>query len=285
MVVHRKSWPTGPLHAKRPLERASIPQIKHNAPENTDWERFLLNAARVRKIEVAASTTITYKLEPDALLALCRAASSKLKLIPYVQHLDATFLPVDRINKQILSDVQCLLSPTITQLEINLPDESPIALLSTLIQHCPFVVEVSLIPKPHHKGILSKAANFQMVSLMHRWSCLQVLTIQGINAAGAFALSSLPFLKALTLVRVEENPPISTLDTKKAFPILEQLEILCCNTEFCIELMKRMDQKTPLKSITVCFHEMMSLDGWSSFITAMKNGIVHEQVESISLSC
>ncbi len=65
----------------------------------------------------------------------------------------------------------------------------------------------------------------------------------------------------------------------KGFPVLEKLVI-----QDCVMLMRYMGQ-TPMKSISVRYLEEIYGDAWFGFLEAMKNGVVHDQIQSVDFDC
>ncbi|KAF8345492.1 hypothetical protein F5887DRAFT_165395 [Amanita rubescens] len=234
---------------------------------DTDYERFLLRAAHVR-IFGSHSATIKYKVETDALLALCSAAGKNTKLLPQVRRLI--------FSDQALSCIGHYLSPIITQVDIYRYNESLLPILPTLALQCPLVTEAKLLG-PGLDSVLTRT-----MSLVHQWSDLQSLVVT--HRADVYGLSTLPALKNLEVMSVVHHPLVPIPKIPKRFPVLENLVIDDCDPEFCITLMRYMDQ-TPMKSISVMFTNRIYSDIWFGFFNAMKDGVVHDQIQSVDLDC
>lgn len=236
---------------------------------DTDFERFLLRAVHVKSFGDLSGNT-KYQVEAAALLALCCAAGKNIKLLPRLRRLAVT------CTDQDLTCIGHCLSPTITQVDIYPSDKSLLSTLQTVILQCPLVTEACLV------GSGPVSVLTRTVSLMHHWSHLQTLIV--IHPVSVYGLSSLPALKNLALASAGRYASGPIPKISKGFSALEGLVLCDCHPDFCITFMRYMDQ-TPMKSISVLFQTSISLDVWFGFLNAMRDGVVHDQIQSVDLDC
>ena len=222
-----------------------------------------------------SSGTISYKVHPDDILALCIAAPDNIKLLPRLQKLDATLLrTMDPVDCPRLVSLYRLLSPTITHVDIKA--DTDCFILTAVASECPSVVQARVM--------YTGKSMPRSIPDLHRWSNLQTLIVRQLHPAVLFTVASLPALKELEVSYINYNPLEPIPKMPKGFPLLERFFIYHCNNEFSIELMRYMD-RSPIESIAIAFHKRISLDFWLDFLTVIKDGILHDRVKFISIDC
>ena len=169
-----------------------------------------------------------------------------------------------------------LLSPTITHVDIKEDSDSFLLILTAVVYECPSVVQARLL--------CTGESIPRSIPVLHQWSNLQTLIVRQMHPMVLFAAASLPALKEFGASYIDYNPLEPIPKMPKGFSSLERFVISHCNFEFSIELMRYMDQ-SPIESIVIGFHKRISLDTWLDFLTAIKDGIIHDRVKSISLNC
>ena len=266
----------------------------------SDWTRFNVHAARVRKVIgcLRLYTSLlgrNVRVVPSVYQALINAAQS-LPLIPSI-----TTLTWDNIDDYSFKYVRLFITPTITSLRLCLTgraggehDFSLFSLLPSLPRLCPLVSSLKLdadvenmlldVVQKREMAIHMPAALSAFQNLVH----LQRLDLS-LMEMPENALCNLVSINCLRDLRIYNNPPHPFQSPmlgdgrNQCFPCLEHLQIDECSIGFVMWMLSNMRQ-TSLKVIILDFWEHPSVTEWKTLFLMMCDRLDHHSLQNIDIN-
>ncbi|KAF8625623.1 hypothetical protein AX17_006808 [Amanita inopinata Kibby_2008] len=255
----------------------------------TDWVRFEINAARVRRYGFSSNGTLTryYKIEALVYQTLSIAAREK-KLLPGLKELSWGIL-----DDTIYPYAPLFLSPTITTLHLRLEGcnnnssfTMRLSLLPSLAVACRALTDVQLVRVADNTKLVASRRDRHMNEVLAvppaicQWTNLRNLSLEYISGRTAFCTSDLPALRELKLSHIDSHGA-DVVHVSKGFPVLERLEADRCDIGFCTKLIDLM-LETPLRFLDLTLDEAASASELQGLFKTMHDRLVHQSLEHFS---
>ncbi|KAF8349104.1 hypothetical protein F5887DRAFT_550757 [Amanita rubescens] len=258
---------------------------------STDWERFEINAMRIRQLGVTDPSVIEYVLGIDVYGALACASVGRTPLLPRLVTIRWT--PQADVEYPYIG---LFLSSYIQSLALDITGKSDpatsvkvrLSLLPRLVSVCPHISHLTLcnkygLNKPRRQEIENA------LSAIRQWSSLRSLEMGGLPDLSTLCVAKFPVLRKL----VVGNPHETTEEwltsgellamRAKGFTKLEHLDIRFSTVEFLARLFSCMSG-TPLRTLRLEFGRDPERNQLSELFMAMRRGIAHSSLQHLRIS-
>ena len=246
----------------------------------TDWNRFEINAIRIRRFGHPDSSITAYTVGIDVYAALACASVGKTPLLPRLTDIcwsKWTGFGYSYINLFVLPSIQkCTFDVTGTS-GTSVP-LLQLSLLPPLVSACPHMTHLSLYG-------LSRAPwqdIEKVLSTLRRWSSLWFLELRDLPDASMLCMAKLPVLRELIIKNSRETGEEHLPMHVKGFTKLESLNIVNASIEFPVELITCMS-RTPLQTLRLEFGRDPEAGELSNLFMAMRRNISQSSLRNLHI--
>ena len=249
----------------------------------TDWNRFKVNAKRIRRFGHPDSSVlgIDFTAGIDVYAALACASIGKTPLLPRLTDICWS----QRVDVEY-SYISIFLSPSIQKCTLNVTGKGNsatsihqrLSLLPPLVSACPHMTHLSLYGLRRSPWQEVEKA----LSALRQWSSLQLLELNGLPDASMLCIAKFPALRELVIENPRETGEEYLPMHVKGFIKLEYLKIIYSSIQLPAELISCMS-RTPLQTLRLEFGRDPEEDELLDLFMAMRRNISQSSLRHLRI--
>lgn len=244
----------------------------------TDWNRFEINAMRVRRFGHPDSSAIAYAIGINVYAALACASVGKTPLLPHLTDVCwSKWTEYSYIHLFVSPSIQKCTFNVTSSLDTSIP-LLQLSLLPPLVSACPHVTRLTL-------NGLSRSPWQEIdkgLSTLRRWSSLRFLELWNLPDASMLCVAKFPFLRELIIKSPRETGEEHLPMHIKGFTKLEYIDIANSSIELPVELISCMS-RTPLQTLRLEFGRDPVAGELSNLFMSMRRNISQFSLRNLRL--